>query len=316
MNTLKLIVLAFGLLVLVGSPVLAGNWKGELKAGAGYWAGDTTYSIGGDAWTPEEGSFRLPDKISELSFPADVVFASLGGRLCWKDRIELHGDIMANLTDPSSKVEDSDWGVFEDDGELDVYSESDAQLSAYGVDVGARFWFRRLAASTNRFAWSFGAGPGIMVQKFEWKMSNLDQWYPRYPSAGHDYESGDVGTYEAQIVMPYMDVSAAFRVKRLGVRAGLGIGPALVSDKDDHILRQKRAAADMLGVGVKASGEVRYDFTRHFFGLARVDAVSVQASGTQEQEGYGGDLAGFRGEIDEEFTSTSVNAGLALGYAF
>lgn len=315
MNIIKLSILAGGVLVMVGSPVLAGNWKGDLKAGVGYWAGDATYSIGGDAWTPEEGSFRLPDKVSELTFPLDVVFASLGGSLCWKDRLELHGEIMANLTDPSTKVEDSDWGVFEDDGQLDVYSESDAQLSAVAVDIGARYWFRRLV-STNRFSWSIGAGPGVMVQQLEWKMSNLDQGYPRYPQVEHDYEPGQVGTYEAQIVMPYVDVSAVFKLKRLGFRAGLGFGPALVSDEDDHILREKRSSADMLGIGVKASGELRYDFTRRLFGLARVDALAIQASGTQEQEGYGGDLVGFRAEVDEEFSSTSVSAGLALGYAF
>jgi len=315
MNNMKLGILVGGFLLMAGSFVHAGNWKGDLKAGAGYWAGDATYSIGGNAWTPEDGNVRLPDKVSELTFPLNVVFASLGGSLCWKDRLELHGDVMANLTDPSAKVKDSDWGVFEDDGQLDVYSESDAQLSAVAADVGARYWFRRLA-STNRFSWSIGAGPGVMVQRLDWTISNLDQSYPRYPSEGHDYESGEVGTYQAQIVMPYVDVSAVFKVKRLGARIGLGIGPALVSDEDDHILRKKRSTADMVGVGVKASGEVRYDFTRHLFGLARVEALSVQASGTQEQKGYGGDLVGFRGEVDEEFSSTSVNAGLALGYAF
>jgi len=69
-------------------------WTGSLQAGVGYWLGDATYSIGGQAWTPETGSVELPNKISELSFPLNVAYGSVGGNLFWQGRYEIFGTVM------------------------------------------------------------------------------------------------------------------------------------------------------------------------------------------------------------------------------
>lgn len=316
MKALAIAGLAGGLLAWSGLQAGAGNWTGNIQAGAGYWAGDTTYSIGGSAWTPETGSVELPDKISELTFPYDVPLGTVGGNLLYKGRVELHGQIMANLSDPSTKMTDSDWGVFSDNADsLDIYSESDVTLSAFSADVGGRFWFLN-TASTNRVVWSLGIGPSLFYQKSDWTVSNVDEWSPSQPRLGHHYEPGKAATYSATTVMPYLDFCAMLKFKKLSGRLGVGIGPALVQDEDDHLLRQKRASADLAGVGVKGSFEARYDITRHLFAQARLAALVVSAQGTQTQEGYGGDMSGYYAEIDETYQSTSVSGDLSIGFAF
>lgn len=304
-------------LFLTGLQVNAGDWKGDLQVGAGYWAGDATYSIGGNVWTPEGGTERIPDKISELKFPLDVAYGSLGGRLQWKNRFEIYGTAMANGTDPSTKVTDSDWGFFPDSDEntLDIYSESDADLTAVSVDAGAVFWLLQ-GTVTNRCEWSVGLGPSVLYQHFDWKVSQLDQWNPSHPELGHVYDSGQVLSYQSDLVMPYLNVRAMIKANRIRGSLEVGIGPAVVRDEDDHMLRQILATTDMTGTGVKGSAEFRYDFSRRFFALARITAFSIEAWGTEMNKTYGGEDAGATWEIDHTFSLRSISTGLAVGYAF
>jgi hypothetical protein len=293
----------------------AGGVRGEIQAGVGYWVGDATFSIGGSAWTPSEGSMNLPKKISELTFPLDVAYGVVEGSLLLDGRLEFHAMVMGNLNQPSTKVTDSDWGIFEDSGTLDVYSESDAELTAIQVDAGARYWLTQ-TAFTNGMRWAVAVGPGLLYEKLDWTVSNVDQWFPSMPQEGHVYESGKAATYSVEIVMPYLDVSAIVKAGRVSGRAEVGVGPVLVQDKDDHLLRQKKSEGEMLGIGVKAEAEIRYDFTKKWFGAAKVAALAIEAAGSQTQEGYGGDLVGFYAEIDEEFSVSSISGGGAVGYKF
>lgn len=296
-------------------PLSPKPFTGSLQAGAGYLTGNSTHSIGGHAWLPEEGSINLPDKISELVFPLDVACGSVAGNLLWNGRFELHGRVTENLTDPSTKMNDSDWGVISDSGTLDIYSESDAELTALSADVGGRIWFYPTPPNS-RFVLSMGFGPSLLYQHWDWTISNVDQRYPSRPDWVHETQSGVVATYSADIVMPYLSACAVVKYQRLTGRAELGIGPAVVQDQDDHILRQKRSTADMAGAGATASIELRYELTKHLFTLARLDTLSIQASGTSVDQGYGGDLTGYYAEIDEQFTLISLSGGLAIGYSF
>lgn len=288
---------------------------GSLQAGAGYWLGNATYSIGGSAWTPEEGSIQLPDKISELKFPLDVAYGSVGGSLILNGNLEVYGSLMLNLTEPSSKMEDSDWGVIDDSGSLDIYSESDAELNAVSLDGGLRYWIHPFPSAT-RATWSLGVGPSLLYQHLDWTISNVDQWYPSQPNLEHDTQSGVVATYNADVVMPYLDACVLVKFKQLSGRGEIGFGPALVQDEDDHQLRQKRSTATLAGIGAKGAAELRYDLTRHLFVLGRVEMLAIQASGTSTDKGYGGELAGYYAEIDEEFSLVALTGGLAVGYAF
>lgn len=307
----KRIIPAGGILALAGAQALAGDWKGTLEAGAGAWDGEASYSIGGTLWDPFYGYDEMPDKISELTFPLDVAFASAGGSLTWKNDFEFRGLATFSLTDPETGITDSDW----DWDQLVIYSDTDAELSAWTADAGLNCWFWRSRAA-EPFGLALGSGLNLLVQHFEWTASNMDQWYPANPEFGHDYFSGNVMTYETDIVLPYASLSAALSCDKLSGRVDIGIGPAYVQDEDDHLLREIRSETDMTGVGLKGSAEVRCDFTAHLFALARVTALSIEADGTEEDTVYGGIDAGDRWEIDHEFSLTLATVGLSLGYAF
>lgn len=299
----------------VAPPAAATNaaWSVEIEAGVGTWSGDATYSIGGKAWTPADGHMQLPDKISQLTFPLDATCGMVGGRL-ESGRLEFRGNLLLNLSDPSGPVKDSDWGLL-GVGSLDIYSESDAELSAFVVDGSGRYWLRQVPAGA-RTGWGIGFGPGMHVAGLDWKVSNLDQWYPSRPRLGHDYESGRVAEYRVAIVMPYMDVGVAGRMGRWSGRLDAGAGPVGVEDEDDHLLGQKVSSGSMTGLGIKGAAQARCDLSRSVFVAASVVFVAIEASGTQEQKGYGGELAGHYGEIDEDFSLSSVTAGLAAGWRF
>ncbi len=288
-------------------------WQVEIRAGAGLWSGEATYSIGGQAWIPEEGFVDFPGKISELTFPVDVPYGLVGARM-GNGRIEFQGSLMVNLSDPSDPVKDSDWDVL-GDGVLDIYSESDAELDAVVLDGSARYWLRRIPDG-EASGWGFGFGPGLYVAGFDWTVSQLDQWYPSHPEKPHEYESGRVATYQAVIVMAYLDLGLMARRGRWNGRMDLGVGPASVTDEDDHLLRQKISNGRMAGIGLKGMAEVRCDLSRSVFVAANMKVMAVEATGTQEQEGYGGELAGYYAEIDEDFSISSVTAGLDIGWRF
>ncbi|MEI6972433.1 MAG: omptin family outer membrane protease [bacterium] len=302
---------------LSGLQAHAGNWSGGPQVGQGYWGGSATYSIGGELLSPQDGKKQLPDKISELKFPLGVVYVSLGGYLQYKDSLDIHGSAMVNVTDPSAKMEDSDWGQFEGSSEdtLDTYSESDAGLTAVAADLGVHYWFLK-AAEARKLKWAVGVGPGISYQHLDWTLSNLDQWYPSHPRVGHDYVGGDVITYKSDNVLPYVSASGKLKFKQLSGSIEIGVGAAFVSDEDDHLLRKILATTDMIGFGVKGAAEIRYEFSSGVFVLAHLSALSITASGTEEDKDYGGEDPGKTWEIDHDYSLISANGGLAVGYAF
>ena len=161
-----------------------------------------------------------------------------------------------------------------------------------------------------------GVGGALYVASLDWTISNIDQWSPSHPELGHESEPGKAMTYSAVVLMPYLDVCCVAKAGKFSGRAGVGIGPVAVEDEDDHLLRKKRSTGEMKGVGVKTEVELRYEFTGSLFALVNVSALSIEAHGTQTQEGYGGELEGYSAEIDEEFSMSVVNTGVAAGYRF
>lgn len=119
--------------------------KFDLRAGMGVMSGDTTYEIGGEFSGSFAYTYRFP--ISELKFPLDVYMASAHGTLNFQDRWSIHVNGKKNITDDAGKLEDSDWGIWYEEGcpycssdSLDIFSESDAELDALIIDIDFHFW--------------------------------------------------------------------------------------------------------------------------------------------------------------------------------
>jgi hypothetical protein len=272
--------------------------------GPAYQSGDVTYSIGGAGWAPDEGSFVLPDPISELAFPLDGP-ALQGGfttrfATCWE--AALGGSIM--LGDPSEPSTDSDW---DDDGELFIYSESDARLDAYDLDVAVRRWF----------GWQgldISIGAGLLYQSQSWELENLDQWYPPYPGLGHDRVAGLIGSYDVETWMPYLDIAARGSVREWSFWGRAMLSPyTKVDDVDDHKLRYILANTSATGLGGALEGTVRRDLARAWFAELRGRLLGYFVTGTEQNMTYDGPYKGESWEIEHEVTSTQLMLTLAIG---
>jgi hypothetical protein len=288
--------------VMLLAPVLRGET--DFWFGPGYQGGDVTYSIGGDVWIPGEGSFVLPDKISELSFPLDgpVLQGGFTTRFHSHWEASVGGSIM--LGDPSEPSVDSDW---DDDGEIFIYSESDASLDAFDIDVACRRWL----------GWKgldIAIGAGLLYQSQSWELDNLDQWYPPYPSLGHDTVDGLVGSYEAEMLMPYLDIAARGAVREWSLWGRVMLSPyTSVDDVDDHKLRSILATTSATGVGGGIEGSVRRHFSGAWFAELRGRFIGYYVTGTEYDTTYDGPFKGETWQIDHDIVSTQLMGTLAVG---
>ncbi len=296
------------------------SFRFEVKVGAGIMTGDTTYQIGGRADYSDGTSDSLHFPISELEFPLDVFMASVNATAEIRNKWILSLEARKNITDDAGKMEDSDWGTYYLDGcwscsagSLDIYSESDAQLDAFIMDINVRYRFYRGPR------WSFFAGLGNRYEKYTFDVSNLEQWYPS-SQAYLGYETsplivdGLVLKYDITYIIPYAEVGASIRPgSRFIMDARWGFSPYVrVEDKDNHILRDKVSDGDLTGFSGLLSLEGRYHYTKHLFSTLSISYRHVFAEGTQKQFFRGEPYA----EIDQEIESHQGLLFLMAGYLF
>ena len=280
----------------------------DLWGGIEQMGGHVTYQIG------QEGVY-FP--LSELKWPVDVIFGSIGGSLYY-GRWEAYGVFSKNLENDAGKIEDSDW---EDDSNPDLkttYSECDTDFDGYTSDGSIRYWMmdtpiRDLPGTTAALA--FGAG--FLYQNFSWDAENLDQWYPPLPDAPHDIVPGPVGSYESTLNMPYIEAAGKLAYKKLVLEGRIGYAPyATVDDVDDHKLRYIRAETDADGTALKADLQARYNLNAKFFLMARVNYLTFDVDGTEEDEVYAGPDQGDEWTIDHTIKSDQTSVLLGAGANF
>ena len=287
-------------------------WKANVWSGVGYWSGDVTYRIGNTVKLPDGSEFDYWFPLSELEWPINVVMASVGGDVTYAETIEARGAFSISVNDPTDKMKDSDW---EYPGIKTIYSESDAELNAWSVDAGIRWWF--LGKQKENFTWGLGVGGGYLYQYMDWAASNLDQWYPTEPWIPHDRVSGVVGKYKASLHMPYPEVSGKIGLGGFSLEVSFGYAPYVaVNDEDDHVLRYIKANTDATGTGWKLGGVARYDFEFGLFLAGRVDVLDFETDGSEKNYIYAGPDQGYSWEIYHEITSKQISGILTVGYQF
>jgi outer membrane protease len=280
----------------------------DLWGGVERMSGNVTYQIG------DEGVY-FP--LSELKWPVDVTFGSVGGSARF-GKWEACGVFSKNLENDAGTMEDSDW---EDDRNPDLkttYSESDTDFDGYTSDGSIRYWLMETPMTDLKGAVvSLGTGLGYLYQHFSWDAKNLDQWYPQNPEYGHDIVPGTVGSYESTLNMPYIEAAGKLAFKGLTMAGTLGFAPyAQVKDEDDHKLRYIRADTDADGTAFKASLQTRYNFADHLFIMAQVNYLSFDVDGTEKDNTYAGPFEGESWSIDHTIKSDQTSALLAAGIDF
>ena len=317
---IKRLVCVFSCALVIGAggvPAYAQVPEVDLTVGTGTLRGHTTYRIGGTVGTAS-GSYDYHFPISELEFPLDVYMFSVRENVQFAEKWKVSAGVKSNITKDAGKMKDSDWGYYFLRGDawaeqdtLDIYSKSDAELDAFiwDINLGYRFY--------EKSNWSLIAGLGYIQQKFDYEISDLDQWYPSDSyyfgvSFPHDYVKGKVLKYEVAYSIPYVEIGTRLRIKDIfSVEASLGYSPIVnVDDEDQHLLRSKVNKGDCSGDAVLLSLEARYDFLSNWFLTLQVDYTKIDADG--ESRAYFYDV--YDHTIDLEIESEQTHTTLVVGY--
>ncbi len=323
----SVVLLIVFILSLTISPCLA---EVNFSLGGGYLSGDTQYQIGGhvdyDYLADEEIHFPL----SELKFPLDAymvkgqVDGNIGSR--WNFTVSA----ATNLTEDTGKMEDSDWGVYApvDPDRLDVYSESDTEMTALVFEGKVSYNFyegyygqgaanAQIADAATRFIYSVGLG--YKYQDFDFAVYDLDQWYPSAPATPHDRVSGLVLKYEAQYQIPYLELAMKMNAhEKFILDLSVGYAPFVnFSDKDQHLLRGKvnKADHDWNGFALMANLSARYKLTPHWSIGGELAFMKIESEGESRATFTGADSI-YNHTIDHEIESQQFSTYLTVGYTF
>jgi outer membrane protease len=293
--------------------------------GTGYLAGDTRYQTGGSV-VDATGVSRVHFPLSELKFPLEAIMVRGTVTVDFARRWSFMGSAATNITDDTGNMEDSDWGVFlgSTTDTLDIYSESDTEMDALLLEGKISYMLYQgcygQGSINGRYdsniIFSYFAGLGYKYQKFDFDISNLDQWYPSSPATPHDLVSGLVLTYEAEYQIPYFELSMKMDVARkFLLEIGAAYAPFVdFKDEDHHLLREFVYYSDHDWDGdawfVRLKG--RYDFLPHWFVELDAQAMQIESEGTSD--------AYFRGSwdhtIDNKAESEQYSAYLSIGCSF
>lgn len=296
----------------LGEP--ASEWKVNTWAGAGALGGATTYEIGGAFQTADyEDTAHFP--ISRLEWPANAVLATVGGSVEYRG-VGARLEAGKSLTSDAGKVRNSDW---EDSGNptlLTIFSETDADFTAWLMD-GSLHLRVPLNSGKGKTRARIGGGFGLFYQDSCWEANNLDQWYPAEPLVPHDYQDGLIGTYETRVTMPYIEISGDLSWGPVFFEGRIGVSPyAMVTDIDDHKLRYIRAETDATGSGLLGELLVRYTFPRFFFVQGTLFMLGFDVKGTEHDVVYAGDDAGDTWQIEHKVTGEQMAMALSCGAEF
>lgn len=276
----------------------------ELRVGVGPQAGETTYQIGGTVDT-SAGAEEYWFPISELAFPLYVAQASVDMSFTIFKTLTISLGATKNLTTDAGTMKDSDWITEYNTSQLDIYSESDAELDMLMLDVNI------LYRVINSSVWTLEAGVGFLYQDFSYECGDFVQSYPSAPWYGSDYYSGLGITYDVTFYIPYLMVAADITFKKkIELSAKLCVSPyTYAEDEDNHVLREIISYGDYDGTAVMVSLAGRYNFSNTWFVDLSFDGRSINTTGTQKNYVP----VEWSHDIDAELTSVQGSLTFALG---
>jgi len=322
-TSLSRIALVSCMILAVSLPAFAAPYRQETQKhgifgfGIGYMNGNTLYHISDYDAT---GGIE-----SELEFPLNTFLLGLEGGYVSKnakgqDAFRIGLQWFMGLGSGSGELKDSDWLTDSVDVSLvgaahpglDIYSESNIDLTANIIDIRAsyNFW-----PSTNL---ALGPLGGFLYQNFQFDASNLKQvGYGPYAPGYTGSVPGLVLTYEVTYTVPYFGIHSEMLVsKTFQAALDIAYGPsASAEDKDDHVLREKISKAKTSGSAFLAAITAQWDIEDNDFFLIRGQYLKIDTTGKQTQTFYDGSGVVIIG-INDKITSTQVFATVLLNHRF
>ncbi len=332
----KLILVAILLIIVIPAHLSAEANKlpYDVKVGTGLLHGDTTYQIGGKTVYSDGSRETIHFPLSELEFPINTYMLSINGTIEFSKQLTGNLGLKKTIVDASDTFKDSDWGVWHIGGELphdsstcpptlctadslDIYSESDATLDALIFDINLRYKF--LDRTFKKSSLGLFAGVGYRYEYFDYKVSDLDQWYPSFEDYfgfdfGHEYESSTVLTYAVHYNIAYMEAGASISLfNSIEIDGSIGYSPLVyVLDRDNHLLRDKISRGELYGHAMLYSLNLSGNIWGNWFAAIHMNYTSIDTEGEQKQ--YISNL--LYATIDEEVTSHQTSAFVNIGYVF
>jgi outer membrane protease len=303
----------------------------DISAGLERYSGFTQYTIGGRVELPDGTVGYVQFPLSELKFQLDVFMLFLDFKAAIFDKLLISINGKTNINRDSGTMEDSDWGVWYQEGypwasptTLDIYSESDAELRAYILN--SKLLYRVLQSSQ----FTFGVGLGFLFQRFDFEIHNTTQWYPSYEVYSSylpiDYSytyymPGRVLTYVVDYYIPYFELALVYMIKgNIGILGSIEISPyTWAEDLDDHILRSKKGRGESEGTYASCSLGGRYVFTQDLYLEIGIHYRVIMTEGEQVQTRYANTPEGPPGRIatiQNKLKSDQFSFYLAVGFLF
>lgn len=299
----------------------------DVSVSGGYLAGNTQYQIGGYTVLADGSALNIHFPLSELDFPLDSYVVKGQIEADFADRWGLLLSAETNLTDDSGKMEDSDWGINEGSPttQLDIFSESDTDVDMHAFEGKLTYqiyqgYYGENALSSDignsDLKFSYTVGLGYKYQKFDFDVSNLNQWYPSSPSTPADIVDGLVLKYEAEYQIPYLELGMKMTTpERFAMELAVAYAPLVdFKEVDQHLLRNLVSPADhdWNGDALMAHLNVRYNLTQSWFVKAEFEAMMIESEGRSQTYADGV----FDHSIDHEVSSHQYRSYLTLGYSF
>ena len=253
---------------------------------------------------------------SELEFPLNTFLFGIegsyhGGKTDDGNSLRIDYRLITNLGGGTGAMKDSDWLTSDQDillvgaahPGLDIYSESDAELMAWIVDL--RMSYDAWADEQ----WSMGPLAGILYEKFSYDVRNVNQvGYGPYAPNWTGSVTGKVLSYDVSYVVPFVGLRASlWTSEQFEAQIDLGYSPAVsAEDKDDHILRHKLSKGITNGSARIVSLYGQWDLPVGDRIHVRGQYLKIHTTGSQTQRWYA-DETTPTGTIPAGTTITGIN---------
>ncbi len=176
-------------------------------------------------------------------------------------------------------------------------------------------------------AFTLAAGLGYHYQKFQYELSDLDQWYPSYHAStsartpGTTWFTGRSARTRCTFHLLMLEGEAELRPwPGFSIWCLVGVAPYVrAQDWDDHILRAKRSEGDATGTAVLCDLGIEYRLPAGLFIGLGYEYLYISTSGTQTQTWYRTTDEANAGDwltIDQEIESQQHAIDLTLGFRF
>ncbi len=284
----------------------------DLSAGVGMLRGDTTYQIGYPVDYINFGRYEGYFPFSELEFPLDVTLLDIAGSVEFMEMFTVGLEFKTNITDDAGDMKDSDWLTQSNPGRLDVYSTSDAELTAMIVDFHFGYTFYKTPN------WKFTGGTGYLHQNFDFDTRLKRQYSPSGLSGYDVVGDGSVTiTYDITYRIPYLDMAVRYSTAkdRFVLDSSFGYAPVVsVTDTDKHLLRNKVNKGDLEGSAIMLSLAGRYYVFKNWYVSLGFDYLNIVTDRGDMDARFSDSQRIYDHTVTEEVESSQVSVLFKVGY--